>query len=255
MPQPVITDVVARALFEDVGDGDATTLATVPEDARARASITQKVPGVIFGLEPAEEAFRALDPKIELERLVQQGEWRDGGPVLTVSGSARGILTAERTALNFLQRLSGVATMAARCVRAVEGTGATILDTRKTTPGLRSLEKAAVAAGGGTNHRAGLYDAILIKENHAAIAGGVGEAVRRAKASAPQLRLEVECRTMAEVEEALEAGAERILLDNMTVEELRAAVDHVGGRAELEASGGVTLETLREIASTGVQFV
>src|SRR5437763_11449449 len=207
MPQPVITDVVARALFEDVGDGDATTLATVPEDARARASITQKVPGVIFGLEPAEEAFRALDPKIELERRVQEGVWRDGGPVLTVSGSARGILTAERTALNFLQRLSGVATMAARCVQAVAGTGAVILDTRKTTPGLRALEKAAVAAGGARNHRAGLYDAILIKENHATLAGGVGAAVRRARQARPDLPVEVECRTLEEVDEALAAGA------------------------------------------------
>src|SRR5205085_4399606 len=237
MPQPVITDVVARALVEDVGDGDATTLATVPEDARARASITQKIPGVIFGLEPAEEAFRALDPKIELERLVQEGVWRGGGPVLTVSGSARGILTAERTALNFLQRLSGVATMAARCVQAVAGTGAVILDTRKTTPGLRALEKAAVAAGGATNHRFGLFDAILIKENHAALAGGVGEAVRRARAQAPELPLEVECRTLDEVDEALEAGANRILLDNMTVEQLRAATARVRGRAELEARG------------------
>ncbi|MBV9050413.1 MAG: carboxylating nicotinate-nucleotide diphosphorylase, partial [Solirubrobacterales bacterium] len=169
--------------------------------------------------------------------------------------SARALLTDERTALNFLQRLSGVATLTARCVRAVEGTGARILDTRKTTPGLRELEKAAVAAGGGTNHRVGLYDAVLIKENHAALAGGVGEAVRLARARAPQLPLEVECRTLEEVEEALAAGAPRILLDNMSVEELRAAAQFVGGRAELEASGGVTLETLREIATTGVQFV
>ena len=168
-------------------------------------------------------------------------------------------LTAERTALNFLARLSGVATMAARAVRAVEGTGATILDTRKTTPGLRALEKAAVAAGGATNHRFGLFDAILIKENHAALAGGVGEAVRKARASAPELTLEVECRTLAEVDEALDAGRGGrdfiILLDNMSVEQLTEAVLHVGGRARLEASGGVTLDTLREIASTGVDFV
>ena len=162
---------------------------------------------MVFGLEPAEEAFRALDAEIELQRLVEEGVWRERGPVLRIEGSARAILTAERTALNFLQRLSGVATMTARCVEAVEGTGARILDTRKTTPGLRVLEKAAVAAGGGTNHRAGLYDAILIKENHAAIAGGVGEAVRRARAYAPGLPLEVECRTLDEVDEALGAGA------------------------------------------------
>jgi nicotinate-nucleotide pyrophosphorylase (carboxylating) len=175
--------------------------------------------------------------------------------VLEIEGSASAILTGERTALNFLQRLSGVATLTARCVGAVEGTGARILDTRKTTPGLRALEKAAVAAGGGTNHRAGLYDAILIKENHAAIAGGVGEAVRKARAFAADVALEVECRTLDEVDEALAAGAPQILLDNMTLGQLREAVARVGGRAELEASGGVTLDTLEEIASTGVDFI
>jgi nicotinate-nucleotide pyrophosphorylase (carboxylating) len=252
---PPLAKTIAAALAEDVGDGDVTTLATVPEGTRAQATITQKAPGVVFGLEPAEEAFRALDAEIELQRLVEEGVWRERGPVLRVEGSARAILTAERTALNFLQRLSGVATMTARCVEAVAGTGARILDTRKTTPGLRVLEKAAVAAGGGTNHRAGLYDAILIKENHAAIAGGVGEAVHRARAYAPGLPLEVECRTLDEVDEALSAGATWILLDNMSAAQLRAAAAHVAGRAELEASGGVTLETLREIASTGVQFV
>jgi nicotinate-nucleotide pyrophosphorylase (carboxylating) len=252
-----ITEVVARALAEDVGDGDGdvTTVATVPADAQATALIIQKQPGVLFGLDATEETLRALDPEISLERLAQEGEWRDGGPVLAIDGGARAILTAERTALNFLQRLSGVATLTARCVRAIEGTGAVILDTRKTTPGLRALEKAAVAAGGGRNHRAGLYDAILIKENHVTLAGGIGEAVRRARAAAPDLELEVECRTLEEVEEALAAGAPRILLDNMSVEQLGAAVDRVAGRAELEASGGVTLQTLREIAGTGVQFI
>ncbi len=255
MVQRTISDIVARALAEDVGDRDVTSEATVPEGARARAEITQKAPGVVFGLEPAEEAFRALDRDVVVGRLTDEGVWRDGGPVLSAEGSARAILSAERTALNFLQRLSGVATMTARCVRAVEGTGAKILDTRKTTPGLRALEKAAVAAGGGTNHRAGLYDAFLIKENHAALAGGVGEAVRRARARWPELPLEVECRTPADIDDALRAGAPRLLLDNMTVEELRAAVRQVDGRAELEASGGVTLDALREIAGTGVQFI
>jgi nicotinate-nucleotide pyrophosphorylase (carboxylating) len=256
IPEPTENDVIARALAEDVGDGDVTTAATVPEAAMARALITQKAPGVIFGLDVAVEVFCTLDPSMGVERLVCEGEWREGGgPVLQLEGSARAILTGERTALNFLQRLSGVATMAARCVRAVEGTGATILDTRKTTPGLRALEKAAVAAGGATNHRAGLFDAILIKENHAALAGGVGEAVRRARAYAPALTLEVECRTLAEVHEALAAGAPWILLDNMSVAEMGDAVGHVDGRARLEASGGVTLQTLREIASTGVDFV
>jgi nicotinate-nucleotide pyrophosphorylase (carboxylating) len=250
-----ISELVARALAEDVGEGDVTSQATVSEDAQARAVITQNAPGVLFGLDPAEETFRALDPDVSLERLTEEGTWREAGSVLRIEGSARAVLAAERTALNFLQRLSGVATMTARCVRAVEGTGATILDTRKTTPGLRALEKAAVVAGGGTNHRTGLYDAVLIKENHARLAGGVGEAVRRARAHAPGLPLEVECGTLAEVDEALAAGATRLLLDNMTVEELRDAVHHVAGRAQLEASGGVALETLRDIASTGVQFV
>ena len=255
MAQTVIEELVARALAEDVGDGDVTTAATVPADARARATITQKAPGVVFGLDAAEQTFRSLDPDIAIERLVAEGEWRERGPVLRIEGSARAILTAERTALNFLQRLSGVATLTARCVEAVQGTGVKILDTRKTTPGLRALEKAAVAAGGGTNHRAGLYDAILIKENHAALAGGVGEAVRRAGEYAPELELEVECATLEEVDEALGAGARRILLDNMDTAQLREAVRHVAGRAELEASGGVTLETLGAVASTGLNFI
>ena len=255
MEPDLIRDAVKRALAEDVGSGDVTTAATVPEAARARATISQKAPGVVFGLELAEATFTELDAAIVFERLVEEGRWREGGPVLRIEGSARAILTGERTALNFLQRLSGVATMTARAVSAVEGTGARILDTRKTTPGLRVLEKAAVAAAGGTNHRAGLYDAVLIKENHAALAGGVRAAVRRALQAAPGVPLEVECRTLDEVDEALGAGAKRILLDNMSVAQLRAAVDHVRGRAGLEASGGVTLTTLREIASTGVQFI
>jgi nicotinate-nucleotide pyrophosphorylase (carboxylating) len=203
----------------------------------------------------AERVFRSLDPEAGFAREVAEGVWRESGEVLRIEGRARGLLSGERTALNFLQRLSGVATMAARAVQAVSGTGAVILDTRKTTPGLRALEKAAVAAGGATNHRAGLYDAILIKENHSALAGGVGAAVRRAREQAPDLPLEVECRDLAEVDEALEARASWLLLDNMSPVELRRAVEHVGGRAELEASGGVTLQTLREVASTGVDFV
>jgi nicotinate-nucleotide pyrophosphorylase (carboxylating) len=255
MIQAPISDVVARALAEDLGDGDVTTAATVPERTRARAVISQKAPGVIFGLQAAQATFRALDPEATFARAVDEGVWREHGEVLTVEGRARALLSAERTALNFLQRLSGVATMAARAVQAVEGTGARILDTRKTTPGLRALEKAAVSAGGATNHRAGLYDAILIKENHAALGGGVGAAVRSAREHAPGLLVEVECRDLDEVDEALDAGATRLLLDNMTPGGLREAVAHVGGRAELEASGGVTLETLRAVAETGVDFV
>jgi nicotinate-nucleotide pyrophosphorylase (carboxylating) len=246
---------VRRALDEDLGTGDVTTEATVPADARARAVIVQKAPGVIFGLDAAELAFSELDPEVRVERRVQEGGWRESGEVLAVEGRTRALLSAERTALNFLGRLSGIATLTARCVREIEGTGARLLDTRKTTPGLRALEKAAVAAGGGVNHRAGLYDAVLIKENHIAAAGGVGEAVRRAREPAPGLPLEVECRSLPEVDEALAAGAPRILLDNMSPDELRAAVAHVGGRAELEASGGITPETLRAHAATGVEFV
>ena len=248
-------DVVARALAEDLGDGDVTTTATVAPDVRAQAVIRQKAPGVIYGLDVAEQVFRALDPEATFSREVAEGVWRERGEVLRLEGRARALLSGERTALNFLQRLSGVATMAARAVKAIEGTNARILDTRKTTPGLRALEKAAVAAGGATNHRAGLYDAILIKENHAALAGGVGAAVRRARDEAPDLPLEVECRDLTEVDEALAAGAPRLLLDNMSPDQLRRAVEHVAGRAELEASGGVTLQTLREVASTGVDFV
>ena len=252
---PDLAQTVATALAEDLGSGDVTTGATVPAEARARGLITQKAPGVVYGLDAAEQTFRALDPEVALRRMVGEGEWREQGQVLEIEGRAAALLSAERTALNFLQRLSGVATMAARCVQAIEGTGARILDTRKTTPGLRSLEKAAVAAGGATNHRAGLYDAILIKENHATIAGGVSAAVRMAREREPDLPLEVEAGNLDEVDEALAAGAPRILLDNMDADQLRAAVAHVGGRAELEASGGVTLQTVRAVAATGVDFV
>jgi nicotinate-nucleotide pyrophosphorylase (carboxylating) len=248
-------DLVRRALSEDVGDGDATTEATVPAGARARATIVQKAPGVVFGLDVCESAFRALDPDATFARRVEEGVWRSDGAVLDVSGAARALLTAERTALNLLQRLSGVATATALAVREVEGTGARVLDTRKTTPGMRALEKAAVAAGGGTNHRFGLFDAILIKENHAAMAGGVGAAVRLARESRTDLPLEVECRDEAEVREALEAGAPRLLLDNMPPDQLRAMVELVAGRAELEASGGITLDNLRAVAETGVDFI
>jgi nicotinate-nucleotide pyrophosphorylase (carboxylating) len=251
----LLDELVARALAEDLGDGDATAAATVPAAARALARIHQKAPGVVYGLELAERAFRALDPEVVCEREVREGDWREQGPVLTVRGDTRALLGAERTALNFLGRLSGVATLTARCVRAVEGTGARVLDTRKTTPGLRLLEKAAVHAGGGTNHRIGLYDELLIKENHAAAAGGIGAAVRRAREARPELPVEVEVRDMAELEEALAAGAPRIMLDNMDPATLRAAVARTAGRAWLEASGGVGLDSLRGIAETGVDFI
>ena len=251
-----LAELVARALAEDVGAGDVTSLATVAAGTRAVATVTQKAAGVVFGLDAAEATFRALDPDVRLERLGPEGRWREPpAPVLRATGDARALLGAERTALNFLGRLSGVATLTARCVSAVEGTGAQILDTRKTTPGLRALEKAAVAAGGGVNHRAGLYDMVLIKENHAAMAGGVGHAVHAAAAAFPDLPLEVECSTLAEVAEALSAGAERILLDNMGPAALRAAVARVAGRARLEASGGIGFDELRAHAATGVDWI
>ncbi len=249
--------LVRRALEEDIGSGDVTTAATVPADARALARIVQKEPGVIFGVAVAESVFEELDADVRIERRVAEGVWREGGEVLEARGLAAALLTGERTALNFLAHLSGVATMAARAARAVQGTGARVLDTRKTTPGLRELEKQAVAAGGASNHRAGLYDAILIKENHIAAAGGIAAAVARAREAAPQLagRIEVEVRDEDEIDQALAAGAPRLLLDNMDPPRLRAAVARVGGRAELEASGGVDLETLREVADTGVEWI
>jgi nicotinate-nucleotide pyrophosphorylase (carboxylating) len=253
-----VADVVARALAEDVGDGDVTTRATVPDGARGVATITQKAPGVVFGLDVAEAAFRQVGgDAVTIERLSPEGTWlQPGTPVLRVSGPAAAILTAERTALNFLQRLSGVATLTAKYVRAIEGTGARILDTRKTTPTLRPLEKAAVVAGGGTSHRFGLFDMVLIKENHVAAAGGIGNAVRAARDLAGDgIAIEVEAQTAAEVREALDAGAPRILLDNMTAEQMRAIVAEVAGRAELEASGNVNLDTVRKAAETGVDFI
>jgi nicotinate-nucleotide pyrophosphorylase (carboxylating) len=248
-------ELIDTALAEDVGAGDATTRILVPEDETGRAVLTQKAPGVIAGLRVAEAVFHRVDPSLRWRAHVEEGAWRDGGMVAEVAGRSASILTAERVALNFLQRLSGVATLTARYVREVAGTKARILDTRKTTPGLRVLEKQAVLAGGGHNHRAGLYDAILVKENHSAMAGGVGEATRRALAAADGLPVEIECATLDELRDALAAGAPRILLDNMTNDELREAVARTRGRAELEASGGVSLETVRAIAETGVDFI
>ena len=252
-------ELVARALQEDLGPGDVTAEAVVPEDASGRAVISQKEPGVLFGLEVAGEVFSQTGAD-GLEGIAAEGEWRDDLPavVARAQGPARALLAAERTALNLLSHLSGVATLTARFAREVGGTGARILDTRKTTPGLRALEKAAVAAGGGSNHRMGLFDAILIKENHAALAGGVGEAVRRARESQPDLPVEVECRDLDEVKQGVEAGADRLLLDNMTPAQLQEAVSAArggGGGPELEASGGVTLENVAEVAASGVDYV
>jgi nicotinate-nucleotide pyrophosphorylase (carboxylating) len=251
-----LQEIVRAALVEDVGSGDVTTLATVDAAAQARATITQKAPGVVFGLDAAECTFTEVDQSVRFERLCPEGVWQEPGTkVLQIEGPARALLTAERTALNFLQRLSGVATLTARYVQAVEGTGVEILDTRKTTPGLRMLEKAAVRAGGGTNHRVGLFDAILVKENHIAAAGGVAAAVEKARAAYPRLPLEVECRNRDEVEQALAAGAPRLLLDNLPLGELLEICELVAGRAELEASGGITLETVQDYAVEGLDFI
>jgi nicotinate-nucleotide pyrophosphorylase (carboxylating) len=258
-----VQELVARALAEDVGSGDITSQAVIPGDARARATISQKQVGVVFGLDAAEEALRQAGAE-KFERLAPECQWREEvpAPVAVADGPARALLAAERTALNFLCHLSGVATLTASYVQAVAGTRARILDTRKTTPGLRGLEKRAVAAGGGGNHRLGLHDAILIKENHAAVAGGLGEAVRRAAEAEPERAVEVECRDMDEVAVALDAGAQRLLLDNMDLEGLRAAVelrDRSAGAhgpvATLEASGGITLDNVAEIAASGVEFI
>jgi nicotinate-nucleotide pyrophosphorylase (carboxylating) len=257
-----VRELVARELSEDLGAGDITSRATVPEDARAEATIVQKQAGVVFGLDAAREAFSQAGVG-ELEGLEPEGRWRDSVPaeVARGRGPARGLLAAERTALNLLCHLSGVATLTARFVRAVSGTDAVILDTRKTTPGLRTLEKAAVAAGGGRNHRMGLDDAVLIKENHIALAGSLAKAVHGARSAYPDLAIEVECRNLDEVAYALGTGADRLLLDNMDAETLRGAVRlrdtsaPQGKGPTLEASGGVNLKTVRGIAETGIDFI
>jgi nicotinate-nucleotide pyrophosphorylase (carboxylating) len=251
-----VQDLIECALTEDLGAGDLTTEAVVPADARAHARIEQKQPGVVAGLAVAQAVFERVDAGLSWMLSCSEGEWRERGAVAEIEGAAASILAAERVALNFLGRLSGVATLTATYVRAVAGTGVRILDTRKTTPGLRALEKDAVRAGGGTSHRSGLYDAILVKENHAALAGGVREAAERALANAPDgVVVEVECATLDEAAAAVDTGVPRILLDNMDPAELRRAVELVAGRAELEASGGITLDTIRAVAETGVDFI
>jgi nicotinate-nucleotide pyrophosphorylase (carboxylating) len=248
------------ALAEDIGSGDVTSLATVPASAQAIGTMLAKAPGVISGLDVAGDVFRRVDPTVTFTPLVANGDRVAAmTPIATVSGPARSILTAERLALNLVQRLSGVATLTARFVSAVAGSKARVVDTRKTTPGLRALEKAAVRHGGGHNHRFGLSDGVLIKDNHLAAVGGVdrvGRAVTLARASAPHtLRVEVEVTTLDELEQALAAGADAVLLDNMDLPTMREAVHRAAGRALLEASGGVTLERVAEIAATGVDLI
>jgi nicotinate-nucleotide pyrophosphorylase (carboxylating) len=249
-------DLIKRALAEDVGKGDATSRLTVPRDAEARARIEQKQPGVLAGIDVAEAVFREVDKSLRFMALAGEGQWREHGPVCAIEGPARSILEGERVALNFLGHLSGVATLTARYVDAVADTRARILDTRKTMPLLRELEKKAVKTGGGFNHRFGLDDAILVKENHSVLAGGVGIATRAAIEKAPKgMMIVVECASLHEVGEALDAGAAHILADNMSDDELRATVELAADRATVEASGGVNLDTVGRIAATGVDFI
>lgn len=252
-----LDDFVQRVLAEDLGaGGDVTSKATIGDAARFTAEMNCREPIVAAGLDIAVDFFRALDPRIGVDRLVSDGDKVDSGTVLLrLDGQARAMLTAERSALNTLQHLSGIATMTRRYVDAIAGTGATLLDTRKTIPGLRALEKYAARMGGAQNHRMRLDDGLLIKDNHVGVCGGVAEAVRAAKAYGSSLQIQVEVDRIEQIEPALAAGADRLLLDNMKPETLRQAVALVAGRVPLEASGGVNLETIRGIAETGVDYI
>jgi nicotinate-nucleotide pyrophosphorylase (carboxylating) len=255
-PDPAILDNIQRAIAEDVGSGDATTNSIVPPGAKADVQIVAKQSGVIAGLEVARTVFLQFDDQIDFKTRVNDGSAVAQGAVIAeVSGSVRALLTGERTALNFLGRMSGIATLTRQFVEAVRGTAAVILDTRKTAPGLRTSDKLAVRLGGGQNHRHGLFDMILIKDNHIDFAGSLTEAVRRARAAETKLEIEVEARSIEEVREALDLKVERILLDNMTPEMMAEVVRLNQGFAKLEASGNVTLSTVRKIAETGVDFI
>jgi nicotinate-nucleotide pyrophosphorylase (carboxylating) len=256
-----INDIVARALREDVGAGDLTSLGVIPAEARFSARFVLREAGVVAGLPVAQAVFATLDEQLVFKSYVHEGELvAPRTMIASVEGSARNILTGERVALNLLQRMSGIATLTTRYVEAIQGTKARILDTRKTTPGLRALEKYAVRVGGGVNHRFGLYDGVMLKDNHLALLAQAGislrKAVEQARASVgPMVRVEIEVETVAQAIEAVEAGAEMLLLDNMAPDELRAAVNAVGGKAILEASGGITLDTVRAVAETGVDYI
>ena len=256
-----VRSAVRAALAEDLGSGDVTTLATVPKRAKVRAIMRARETLVVAGLVLAESAFRALSPAVRTQRLAKDGRRvKANERLLQISGPARAILSVERVALNFVQRLSGIATLTAGFVDAVKGTHAQILDTRKTTPGWRRLEKYAVTCGGGRNHRIGLYDMVLIKDNHlaalrAAQPNAIAAAIQRARARYPNLKIEVEADTLEQVVQAAEAGADIILLDNMPLTKLKKSVQLVAGRALTEASGGINLRTVRRIAGTGVDFI
>ena len=256
-----VRDAVLAALAEDIGPGDATTQATIPAESTARAVMIAREPLIVCGLALAEAAFRELSPEVKLQRMVDDGNRVEKGTVLLrAHGPTRALLTAERVALNFVQRLSGIATLTAQFVEAIRGTRTKILDTRKTTPGLRRFEKYAVACGGGANHRFGLYDQILIKDNHLAalrdeMPNAITAAVLNARDQFPELKVEVEADTLEQVRQAVESGADIILLDNMTPVQLRQAVVLIAGKARTEASGGITLQTVSAIANTGVDYI
>jgi nicotinate-nucleotide pyrophosphorylase (carboxylating) len=253
---PEILDTIRRALAEDIGPADVTTDSIVPAGALMQGHIIAKQPGIVAGLDVAASVYQTLDTQVDFVLQVDEGARVADRQVLAlVAGPARSLLTAERTALNFLGRMSGIATLTRQFVDAVEGTQAAILDTRKTAPGLRAVDKLAVTRGGGKNHRTGLYDMILIKDNHIDYAGSITKAVKRARLASSGLEVEVEARTLKDVTEALAIHVERILLDNMTVEMMTEAVRMTGGHAKLEASGNVSLETVRQIAETGVDFI
>lgn len=251
-----ISNCIKRALEEDIQSGDVTTNNIVPVDASLRAQIIAKQGGVVAGLDVARSTFLLLDDVVKFEAKVGEGSAVSAGTVLAeISGPARALLTGERTALNFLGRMSGIATFTQEFVRAVAGTKAKILDTRKTAPGLRLVDKRAVLLGGGHNHRTGLFDLVLIKDNHIDFAGSITAAVERVSASGARLEIEVETRSLEDVREALSLGVEKILLDNMSLETMRAAVKLTAGRATLEASGNVSLENVRDVAETGVDYI
>jgi nicotinate-nucleotide pyrophosphorylase (carboxylating) len=251
-----VEELVRMALAEDVGDGDITTEATAEAGRSALARIKAKAPGVLAGIKVAEAVFHAVDPSLEFEAARVDGSHLSAGDhVAVIGGRARSLLAAERTGLNFLQHLSGVATATAAAVMVLEGTGVRLLDTRKTTPGMRALEKYAVSLGGGVNHRRGLYDMFLVKENHIALAGGVAAAIVQCRALRPDVRLEVEVRNLAELDEALAAGVDRVMLDNFTPMRAAEAVAQASGRAEVEISGGVTADNLRAYAAAHPDFI
>ncbi len=261
--EELIDQLLDLAFAEDVGDGDHTTLSTIPEDAMGRSRLIIKEDGVLSGVEIAEKVLHKVDPSIKMNVMIQDGaEVKKGDIVFTAEGPVRSLLVAERTMLNIMQRMSGVATMTRRYQDELKGLHTKVLDTRKTTPGMRMLEKEAVAAGGGTNHRIGLFDMILIKDNHVDFAGGIDKAVQAAKdyckANDKDLKIEVEVRNVDEINQAIEAGVDRIMLDNFTPEQTREAVEIIRAQApgvEIESSGGITLETIRAYGEAGVDFI